>query len=197
LVARLRPRTFRRGQIVFNDGDRGDCLHIVSSGRLGVQLTTPGGQPIIVRVVQPGEIFGELALVHPDTIRTGRVFALEPTDTLALYRVDFEELRRAQPAVDRFLVAALAERVVRTTELAVEQLLPPETRIWRRLAVLSDAYGDEPIRMSQDDLAAAAGTVRQTVNRVLRAGVEEGALVVERGVISVVDRAAAVRHARR
>ena len=190
LVARLRPRHYKRGQAVFNDDDAGDCLHLVQSGRLDVQLTTLGGQTVVVRVVQPGEFFGELALVHPDNRRTGRVCALEPTDTLALYRHDFEDLRQRHPGVDRFLVTALAERVMRTSELVVESLLPPEARLWRRLAVLADAYGDEPIRMSQDDLAHAAGTVRQTANRVLQHGVREGVLAVERGSVRVLDRSA-------
>jgi CRP/FNR family transcriptional regulator, cyclic AMP receptor protein len=195
LVGLLRPRRYRRGQAVFNDGDLGDCLHLVQSGRFDVQISTAGGQMIALRVIHPGEIFGELALVHPDHRRTGRVCALEPAATLALYRNDFEALRVQHPGVDRFLVAGLAERVVRTSELVVEMLLPAELRVWRRLAMLADAYGDEPIRMSQDDLARVAGTVRQTVNRVLRAGVRDGVLAVERGVVRILDHDALTRFA--
>lgn len=189
LVARLRARRYRRGQTVFNDGDQGDCLHLVQSGRLAVQVSTATGQTITLRVVQPGELFGELALVHPDHRRTGRLCALEATETMALYRQDFEELRLRHPGVDRFLVSALAERVVRTSELVVELMLPPEIRLWRRLAAFADAYGDDAIHMSQDDLAWAAGTVRQTANRVLRIGVRLGVLAVERGSIRILDRA--------
>jgi CRP/FNR family transcriptional regulator, cyclic AMP receptor protein len=190
LVAHLRPRRFARGQVLFNDGDLGDCLHLVQSGRLDVQVTTPAGQTITLRVVQPGEIVGELSLVHPHHRRTGRVSALEPAETLVLYRRDFETVRREHPGVDRFLVTALAERVVRTSELVLDMLRPPEVRLWRRLAVLAEAYGDEPIRMSQDDLAHSAGTVRQTANRVLQIGVRRGILSLERGAIHVLDHAA-------
>jgi CRP/FNR family transcriptional regulator, cyclic AMP receptor protein len=187
VIAHLRPRQYKRGQAVFNDGDHGDCLYLVQSGRLDVKVTTPRGHTITLRIVHPGEFIGELALVHPDQARTGRACALEPTEALALYRHDFEAVRRCHPGVDRFLVAALAERVIRTCELAVELLLPPELRVWRRLEALAVAYGDEPIRMSQDDLAHAAGTVRQTVNRVLRHGVRDRVLAVERGAIHVLD----------
>ena len=78
--------------------------------------------------------------------------------------------------------------MVHTSRLAAELLLPPETRLWRRLAMLAESYGDEPIRMSQDDLARIAGTVRQTANRVLQVGVRQGVLEVERGLIKVLDR---------
>ena len=47
---------------------------------------------------------------------------------------------------------------------------------------IAKAYGDAPIRMSQDLLAQSAGTVRQTANRVLRLGAREGVLGVERGI---------------
>lgn len=197
LEARLRPRHYKRGQAVFNDGDRGDCLYLVQAGRIDVQVTTLEGHTISLRVVQPGEFFGELALVHPDRLRIGRACALEPTETWVLHRQDLEDVRLRHPGVDRFLIVALAERVIRTSELVVEMLLPPEVRVWTRLVSLAAAYGTEPIRMSQDDLARAAGTVRQTVNRVLRHGVRENLLILERGSIQVIDLAAVERLARR
>jgi CRP-like cAMP-binding protein len=196
ITACLRTHRFARGQTVFNDGDRGDCLYLVQSGRLDVQVSTRAGQLVTLRVIQPGELFGEMALVHPDNRRTGRVTALENSELAALFRRDFEMLRRTIPSVDQFLVAALAERVIRTSELAVEMLLSPETRIWKRLAVLADAYGTDPIAMSQETLAQAAGTVRQTANRVLQAGVRDGIVALGRGTIVVLDRAAVDERAR-
>ena len=192
LVRRLRPRHYSRGQVVFNDGDLGDCLHFVQGGRVDVQLASLAGHAITVRVVHPGEFFGELALVNASHRRTGRVTALEATNTLALYRSDFDELRRSHPGVDRLLVTALAERVRVMSALALELLLPAEERVWRRLLVLAEAYGSDPIRMSQDDLARSAATVRQTANRVLQRGARMGVIAVERGAIRVIDRAALV-----
>ena len=197
LAVHLRPRQYKRGHTVFNDGDRGDCLYLLQSGRIDVQMTTPEGHTISLRVIQPGEFFGELALVHPDRLRIGRACALELSDTLVLHRHDFEDVRIRYPGVDRFLVMALADRVIRTSELVVEMLLPPEVRVWSRLAALAVAYGPEPIRMSQDDIAHAAGTVRQTVNRVLRCGVRDSVLRLERGSIDVLDLTAVEKRARR
>lgn len=196
LSAHLRPREYKRGQVVFNNGETGDCMHLLQSGRVDVQLTTIEGHTIILRVVQPGEFFGEMALVHADSKRIGRVCALEPTKTYALYRRDFEAVRDQHPALDRMLVAALAERVAMTSRLAVELLMPPEPRLWRRLAMLADEYGDQPIRMSQDELAHTAGTVRQTASRVLNEGVRRGIITVDRCTIRVVDRAALERMSR-
>jgi CRP-like cAMP-binding protein len=169
---------------------------MVRSGRFDVQLTTPAGTVVVVRVIQPGEFFGELALVDQDAHRTGRVTALEDAEVLTLRRVDFDDLRVHHPSVERVLVAALAERIRHMTAFMVELMMPTEQRIWRRLAVLADAYGAEPIRLSQDDLARIAGTVRQTVNRVLRAGERAGVLEMGRGELRVLDRAELARLAR-
>ncbi len=193
VLARMRVRRYRRGQTVFHDGAPGDSLHVVRAGRLVVHVGTPSGALVAVRVVHPGEIVGELALVHRAHRRTGRVAALEETETLSLGRRDFAELRDRHPRVDGFLVAVLAERLVETTEVATELLRPPDQRIWRRLAVLAEAYAPEPIRMSQEDLALVAGTVRQTVNRVLRSGEAAGAVRLGRGWIEVLDRSHVVR----
>ena len=81
LVARLRPCRFRRGEAIYNEGDRGDCLHLVHAGHLDVQISTPDGTSIVVRVVHPGEFVGELALIRSDHQRTERVCAIEPAET--------------------------------------------------------------------------------------------------------------------
>lgn len=188
-VGRLHRREYKRGQVVFNDGDVGDCMHLLQRGRIDEEMMTLDGHAVSLRVVQPGQFFGEMALVHPDSRRLGRARALEPTQTFVLYRRDFDELRLQSPCVDRLLVTALAERVANTSRLVVELIRPPESRLWRQLAMLADAYGGEPIRMSQDELAHTAGTARQTANRVLADGVRRGILTVDRCVIRVLDRA--------
>jgi CRP-like cAMP-binding protein len=193
LLTHFRIRTYSKGQWVFHDGDRGDALHLVYSGRFEVVATTGTGHAIAFRVMHPGEVMGELALVHPSSRRTGGVRALEASVTLALHRRDFEQARLRHPSIDRFLVMVLAERLVRTSELAVELLMPPEVRLWRRLSVLAEAYGDEPITMTQDTLAHAAGTVRQTANRVVNEGVRLGALEATRGSLRVLDRELVLR----
>lgn len=197
LTARLQLRRYRPGQVVFNDGDRGECMHLVSSGRFIVEATTPAGVVVALRIVHPGEFFGELALVRAGHRRTGRVAALEVSETSTLHLDDFEALRRERPGVDRLLVAALVERVVRTSELVVEMLMPTEDRVWRRLVVLAEAYDGGVINLTQDHLAHASGTARQTVNRILRQAQNDGVIELMRGGIRVLDLAELQRRAAR
>ena len=73
--------------------------------------------------------------------------------------------------------------------------MPVDVRLARRLAELTDAYRGD-IRLTQEDLAGMVGTTRATANGMLRALEERGVLVLRRGRIAVVDRAALDRAGR-
>jgi CRP/FNR family cyclic AMP-dependent transcriptional regulator len=215
-------RRFARGEVVFHEGDVGDALHLISSGRVAVRASTPMGEIATFAVLGPGDFFGEQALVSDGQSRTATVIALEPLETLAVGRATFEELRAAHPSVERFLVDVLAAQVRRLSAHLLEALfLPAEKRVARRLVVLADEYGaggperppvsaggnrarrDGPaahappvlIPLTQEHLATLAGTTRPTVNRVLREMQDAGAVRLGRGRVEILDLRAVRRRA--
>jgi CRP-like cAMP-binding protein len=180
VVAAGRRRTFGKGEVVFHRGDPGDALHLVVSGRFAVRVMTPVGDVATLGIRGPGESFGEMALVHPESRRAATVQALEPAETRALAYSQVEQLR---PAVDRMLVALLAEDVRRNGELLLDALyVPAERRVLRRLLELGS-----PVVLTQEELAQLAGTSRATVNRVLRDEEKRGTVELTRGRITVTD----------
>jgi len=72
-----RRRKFSRGEVVFHEGDVGDSVHRVTSGRFAARITTPLGDVAMFAVHSPGEVFGLLAVLHPESRRTATVGALE------------------------------------------------------------------------------------------------------------------------
>jgi CRP/FNR family transcriptional regulator, cyclic AMP receptor protein len=197
LLGAATPRRFRRREVVFHEGDPGDCLHLVVSGRFLVRATTPEGEVATLRVVGPGEAFGELALVAPGARRTATVLALQPGHTLVLTAAQFAPLRARSPQVDGVLVTMLAENVKRMSALVVEMThRSVEQRVAGRLVELGDVFG-ATIPMTQDDLAELAGTQRATANGVLRGFERRGLVALRRGRITVLDRPALARRAGR
>ena len=85
LTRHSRRRRFKRNEVVFHDGDPGDTLHIVMKGHFAVRITTPLGDTATLRVVGPGDHFGELAVLAP-AARTGSVVALDRAETLCVTR---------------------------------------------------------------------------------------------------------------
>ncbi|HZA72190.1 MAG TPA: Crp/Fnr family transcriptional regulator [Propionibacteriaceae bacterium] len=183
-----RRRRFARGETLFHHGDPADALHLLERGRVAVRVLTPQGDQVILAVLGPGQVFGELALIDPQARRTATVTALEACETIALRRRQFESLRAADPQVDRFLVASLAAQVARLSEHLLEMLfVAAHLRVIRRLLVLAEEYGEAPIPMTQEELGLMSGTTRPTVNEVLRDLERQGAVRLRRGRIEVLD----------
>ena len=108
-----RRRTFSRGEVVFHEGDPGDSLHRVTRGRFAARVTTPLGDVATFAVHAPGDVFGLLAVLHPEARRTATVAALERGETFALPASAFARLRAAHPgvavAVEQLLVEMLTD----------------------------------------------------------------------------------------
>lgn len=193
-------RTFRRRAHIVRQGDSGDSLHFLESGRAAVQVSTPDGDIVSTAVIGPGAIFGEQALIGEGTVRAAAVVALETVTTLALRRAEFDRLRTEHPTIDAVLVQALSQRVNRLTDQLVEALfVSAETRILRRLGELASAGSGTGssacVELTQEELAELAGTSRPTVNRVLAELARDGVVTVRRGAVDIDDPVELVRRA--
>jgi CRP/FNR family transcriptional regulator, cyclic AMP receptor protein len=198
LLAIARRRTFARGEVVFHRDDPADSLHFVVRGRFGARVLTPVGDSVLVDVLGPGQSFGELALFLPDARRSATVEALEAGETRSVFRDDFTQLQREHPGVKDVLLRLLAEQLRRSTDRVVEaHYVDAETRVRRRLVELAAAYDGGVVPLTQEDIAAMAGTSRATVNRVLREEAGRGAVSLARGRTTVLDRDALESRCRR
>ena len=199
LVSVSRRRRFARNEVVFHRDDPADSLHLIEKGRVAVRVSTPLGDTVTIAVRGPGWSFGEMALVGASR-RTATVAALDQTETLAVYKDDFEQLRREHPSVDRLLFAFLVGEVRLLEERLLEALyLPVERRVLRRLGELTAKADDQQpleVPLTQEELAELAGTTRSTVNRILRDEAKRGTIKLERGRTIVLDREEIARRAR-
>src|SRR5579859_7719192 len=96
LEAEARVRRFRRGEVLFHQGDPGDALFVVALGAVKISLSSDEGDEAIITTARPGEFFGELALLD-GAPRSATATALEPTETIVLPRLRFRELLATQP----------------------------------------------------------------------------------------------------
>jgi CRP-like cAMP-binding protein len=138
-----------------------------------------------------------MVLLAEDARRSATVCALEEAETFAIYRAEFEQLRRRHPEIDRLLFRFLAGEVRMLNERLLEALyLPAERRLLRRLAELAALYGNDEVPLTQEELAGLAGTSRATVNKVLREEQSRGTIELRRGKTVVLDAEALARRAR-
>ena len=204
LVARnLRPRRFRRNEVVFHEGDPGDSLHLVTSGALKTVLVGADGDEAIIATLRAGDFFGELALLD-GAPRSATVVSLESSETWSLPRATLRELLDKDPALRDALLAGLARELRRLTR-QVEELhfLDLAGRLAMRLARLArevDPTG-EGVELdwpyTQSDLAAMIGATRQSVNKLLADLVDRGLVTVSQDTLLIPDVDALEREAAR
>lgn len=205
LASRVRARRFRRGEVLFHQGDPGDSLFIVASGAVKIVLPSEAGDEAILTTIRPGEFFGELALLD-GAARSATAIALEGTESFVLPRASFRELIDTDPGARDRLLAALATELRRLTR-HVEELhfLDMTGRLAARLARLADEAGEAQsggeIRLAgpftQGDLGAMIGATRQSVNKLLGAFVDDKLIRLDRDAIVILDLPRLVQTARR
>jgi CRP/FNR family transcriptional regulator, cyclic AMP receptor protein len=197
LLKVARRRTFARGEVVFHRDDPGDSLHLIVNGRFAIRVMTPLGDAATIAVRGPGDSFGEMALVTEDARRTATVAALEAGETRAVYRTDFERVRKTHPSVTQALLTFLVNEVRMLNGRLLEALyIPADRRVLRRLVELTELYAGSDVPLTQDELAQLAGTSRGTVNQVLRREEERGTVELRRGRTVVLDPDALAKRAR-
>jgi CRP-like cAMP-binding protein len=188
LLAAARRRRFARGETVFHEGDPGESLHLIDTGFLAVRVTTPGGEVATLRVLRPGQHFGDLAMLSSEH-RSATVTALDKSETLELPATTIREFSMEHRSFERAMARVVAHQLRNQSHQLLEAMyLPVARRLARRLAELSDLYDAPVVPLTQDDLAGISGTTRQTVNQLLTEWREAGVVDLGRGRVTVVDR---------
>jgi CRP/FNR family transcriptional regulator, cyclic AMP receptor protein len=189
VLAAARRRTFRRGDVVFHAGDPGDSVQVIARGHFALRLVTPRGDVCMSRVFGPGDMFGRVALGTIEAVREATVVSLDDSETFELFRRQLDELRAAHPSVSDALIAMAGLEMRRLSVLLLEALyVDADRRVRRRLLELGEHFGDgSGIPLTQEDIAAIAGTSRATVSRVLAEEERRGTIAKRRRSIELRD----------
>src|SRR4051812_38554678 len=138
-----RRRSYRRGEVIFHQGDPGDALHFLTHGRVKVVLDAETGEEAVIAILGPGDCFGELALIDGEP-RSATVMTLEPVQTVSLFRSDFMTFIRGNVQVAERLMVALAGTIRRADESMADLVfLDLEGRLAKKLLELADAHGHD------------------------------------------------------
>ncbi len=168
-------RTFSKDNVIILAEEEGDTLFILKNGQVKVSIVSEEGREVILSLLGPGSVFGELSLLDGKP-RSANVVATEETDLLMLRRADFLQLIYKTPQIATALLAELATRM-RKTDRQIEglALLDVTSRISDTLLQLATEQGAETAdgvtiesRPTHQELANMSGTTRETVSRVLK-----------------------------
>ena len=194
LESRALLRTFPRKSLVYMPSDRSDGVLLLTAGRVRIGTVTGEGKQAILAFVEPGELFGELA-VFDEGNREDYAEATENSTVLFLPAEEIRRLAEEHNAVS-FGITKLIGLRRRRIERRLKNLLfrSNRERLVHLLLELAEQYGqptngeiDLRIKLSHQDLAAVIGSTRETVTIVLGELQAEGALRVGRRKIVLTD----------
>jgi len=185
-------RSYSNSAIVFSQGDPGDALYGVVTGKIRISASSPNGREMFFNIMEPGDTFGEIALLDGRP-RTATAGTTAPSELIIITRDHFLELLKREPELVSHVVQLLCERIRWTSGLAEESaLLSVPERLVRRLLSLGKLHGHETSRgielsISQEEVARFLGLTRQAVNQYLQSWKMQGWLTLGRGKIVILD----------
>jgi CRP/FNR family transcriptional regulator len=188
-------RHYERGDIIILEGDRGGALYFVRSGLIKVFKSSPGGKEQVLRLIEAGRTFNDVPALDAGP-NPASAAALESSVVYATGGAELRRLIVERPGVALATVQALAGALRHLITLVEDLSFRHVTaRVAKILieqdasAVASGASGKAVHRLTQQEMAAMAGTAREMVGRALKELEATGAIRIQRGRITVVNRA--------
>jgi len=122
---------FAEGQRLFHEHDIGGICYVLRRGRVELSVIDETGDKLVVDVIEPGELFGELSLFDGGNRSAGAV-ALTEVDALVLERKEFLDFLRKTPDAALDVLAALTKRIRRADALLKHRIQNPNELIEER-----------------------------------------------------------------
>jgi CRP/FNR family transcriptional regulator, cyclic AMP receptor protein len=183
LATRGQTRSFPKNTVFINEGDRGDSLFIIISGRVKVYVSDSQGREMILDIHGPGQYVGEMAL--DGRPRSASVMTLEATTCAMVTRDALKAAVVANPDLAMSLIEELIDRARIATDtiknLALMDVYGRVARLLLSLARERDGKLVVPERLTQQDIADRVGASRDMISRIFKD-------LTTGGYVTVVDR---------
>jgi CRP/FNR family transcriptional regulator, cyclic AMP receptor protein len=174
--------------VLFRKGDPGTHMVVVVRGRVKVCTHSEDGKELVLNLINPGEVVGEIALLDGSD-RTADAVTLADSDLLILERRDFIPFLQRHPDACMRLFAVLCARLRKTSELLEEALfLEGSSRLAKRLVHLAEIFGKPvpggvrvDIPLSQQQLGNMVGMSRESMNKQLKHWRHDNLIRIEDG----------------
>ena len=183
-------RKFAKNTVLINEGDQGDSIHIVLSGKVKVFASNEAGKEVVIDFHGPGEYVGEMSL--DGAPRSASVITVEPTACAVVSRAQFRDFILTYPDFALHLIGKLIERARLATEnlksLALSDVYGRLVRLLGSLAQERDGHQVIPEKLTQKDIAERVGASRDMISRLMKDLVTGGYLAIEDRSITILKR---------
>jgi len=186
-------KTYSAGELVYTPHQPLETLFILKKGRIRIFRVSPDGRALTTAIVEPGTIFGEMIIVGQQ-MHDSFAEALDDVVVCVMTRSDVQRLllgdARIAARISETLGRRLGELEQRLSDAIFKSV--PE-RIAGALLTLAGTHSSRPlgrgiqIRLTHEQLAALAGTSRETTTKVLGEFADRGLVSLGRGRVNILD----------
>lgn len=191
---RGRLRRFERGDALVYEGQVGDKVLVLLTGRAKVSSTTAEGREMVLGFRGPGDLVGELSVIDGRP-RSSTVLALEPVEALAMAATNFRTFVEDHPRVAWLLLELLSARFRDADRKRIEFGAADSVgRVSARLVELAETHGEPEdgavvitLPLSQEELGGWCGCSREAAAKGLQTLRRLGLIETRRRRIVVLD----------
>jgi len=183
-------KTVARREIILLEGEPANALYFVVSGVVKVFKTSADGKEQILYLRRPGESFNDVSAFCSEP-NLASAEAMGPVVLYGIEKNDLEAVLRDYPQIARDVIQVLAQRVEHLVSLIEDLSFRHVTgRVAKILLEYAGDKNGQRQRLTQQEMAAMAGTAREMIGRSLKALEEEGTVRLERHRIVITDKEA-------
>jgi CRP-like cAMP-binding protein len=174
LTKQLRRVDFPRGHTLFVEGQLGDRLYIIVSGKVKIGRRCSDGREHLLTIMGPSDMFGELSILDPGP-RTSSATTITDLCAVSIDRKALRAWMVERPEIAERLLRVLARRLRRSNDDVADLIFTDAPgRVAKLLLQLAQRFGtqeDGALRvthdLTQEEIAQLVGASRETVNKVL------------------------------
>jgi CRP-like cAMP-binding protein len=176
LVRQTPVRAIPRNRVLFRNGDEGRTVVLILQGYIKLSTMAANGREVVLEIAGPGTTFGELAVLN-DSPRRADATSLTPCRVMAIEGALFRRLVGRSPEALFAAIRQLSDRLLAVTEQGMDAVsLPAPVRLAKALLHLAglhsqrvDGHVHIGFRLSQRELGAMTGLIRESINKHLNA----------------------------
>lgn len=169
VMALIHSRSYKKGEDIYQTGNASDALYIVRRGIVKIYRISESGKEQILRILNPGDFTGELALFN-ESVHDAFASALVDTDICMIKRNDLQNLLLKYPNISMKILSELSHRLAQSETQTTRATERVELRIALFLVESMDHNSKSDVitlPMSKKDLASYLGTTPETISRKL------------------------------
>lgn len=187
-------KKYRKGTIIFMEGDPGEAIFFIKSGKVKISKTSSDGRELILNIYGSGDVFAEVTIFN-DVKYPATAEVVEDAVIGVMMNRELEELVKGDADLALQIIKILNKRLY-MAQMKLKQMALSDTyvRTAQMIIKLAQEHGVEKngviemkLELSRQELANMIGTARETVSRALSQFKKEGSIDISGKKIIVKD----------